>query len=339
MRKLGLGIGLVSVLACASVALAASSPTVKPTPVTGITTTSAVLHGTVNPNGDATSYHFGWGPTTALGTNTTPGSLATGTTAVAVTTTLKGLIPGTTYYYALSATNAAGTSSTQVESFKTSGNPPPVATTGTVTNVESYAATFTGTVAPSNQATTFYFQYGTTASYGLQTGTQTVAAGTTTVPVSFTVPGLAPGTVFHYRLVANHGSFVSFGADTSFETLPNPRPVPRLRATTRPRHRTNAPFTFRTTGHIVNTSQVTPDSLACTNYATIRFLYGNRVVAKNTATIQANCTFSASTTIARLPGKAASGQHRKVKLTVEVRYAGNSYLTRSPLRHQDVMLG
>ena len=50
-----------------AVALAASSPTVETGAATKVATGSAVLTGTVNPNGAATGYTFDYGTSTALG--------------------------------------------------------------------------------------------------------------------------------------------------------------------------------------------------------------------------------------------------------------------------------
>ena len=54
-----------AVLVVAAVAVEASSPTVPTGSHSHVTDSSAVLHGTVNPNGSATTYYFQWGLTTA----------------------------------------------------------------------------------------------------------------------------------------------------------------------------------------------------------------------------------------------------------------------------------
>lgn len=69
---------------------------------------SAQLSGTVNPNGSATRYTFQYGTDTAYGSETTPASAGSGTTAANVSATLTGLAPGTTYHYRLTATNSSG---------------------------------------------------------------------------------------------------------------------------------------------------------------------------------------------------------------------------------------
>jgi hypothetical protein len=71
-----------------------------------VTTTTASLSGSINPNGAETAYHFEWGPGFANSTPTK--TLFAGTAPVAVTANLSGLTPDTTYPFRLVATNSAG---------------------------------------------------------------------------------------------------------------------------------------------------------------------------------------------------------------------------------------
>src|SRR5262252_2908592 len=105
MKKLATMSAVLACLVCVPAAFGASTPIVTPHPVTGISAVSAVLNGAVNPNGTRTTYHFDYGPTTALGTLTATASAGHGAKAVAVKARLASLTPGTTYYYALVATN------------------------------------------------------------------------------------------------------------------------------------------------------------------------------------------------------------------------------------------
>ena len=75
-----------------------------------ITTGSAVVTGTVNPGGDATTYQFEYGTSTGYGLTTPAQSAGAGSSAVDVQATLSGLTDTTTYHYRLVATNAAGVS-------------------------------------------------------------------------------------------------------------------------------------------------------------------------------------------------------------------------------------
>ena len=64
------------------------------------------LAGTINPRGEAISYYFQYGPTSAYGSQTPTASLPAGTVKVRVTQPVAGLQPG--YHYRLAATNTRG---------------------------------------------------------------------------------------------------------------------------------------------------------------------------------------------------------------------------------------
>jgi hypothetical protein len=326
MRKWTFAAVVVCALVCAPLALAASSPTVAPSSVTAIGQTGATLRGTVNPNGSATTYQFSWGTTNALG-NLSPAAATTvgaGTAAVAESTKLTGLTPATTYYYALVATNSFGTTSTPVETFKTTGNPSPVATSEPATGLGRYTATMVGIVTPNNQATTYYFQYGPTDTYGLQTGAKVVPLGTVPVTVSQAIPGLAPGTVFHYRLVAYHGSTsVSYGADESFLTYPWPRPRTTTTLSVKPSHDSTAPFVFALSGTI-SRPVLMPAARGCSGTVHIGYYAGSRRLASTNVTVASNCRYSATTRIGSLP-RSILKPHRTAQITVRAAFRGALY--------------
>jgi hypothetical protein len=97
----------------------------------------------------------------------------------------------------------------------------PTVTTGNATNLTQTSATLHGTVKPNNQATTWHFEYGTTTAYGTNTPEQgPVAAGSGTTKVSADSTALAPGTVYHYRLVGTNPSGSIPGKDHTFTTRP-----------------------------------------------------------------------------------------------------------------------
>jgi hypothetical protein len=74
-----------------------------------LTTASATLVGSVNPEGKATSYHFDWGTTAAYGNSTAPAPAGRGVGAGEVSAAIAGLTPGTTYHFRVVATNPSGT--------------------------------------------------------------------------------------------------------------------------------------------------------------------------------------------------------------------------------------
>src|SRR5580704_4067177 len=87
---------------------------------------------------------------------------------------------------------------------------PPSITTGAVTSVKPTSAVVSGTVVPHGHTTTWYFEYGTTTSYGGTTPSNTTGS---TATVSATIAGLAPATSYHYRLVGTSAAGTTPGAD------------------------------------------------------------------------------------------------------------------------------
>lgn len=97
----------------------------------------------------------------------------------------------------------------------------PAATTGNATALTQTSAKLHGTVKPNGQNTTWHFEIGPTTAYGAATGEQGPAvAGSGTTAVAADVGGLAPGTVYHYRIVATNASGVIPGKDRTFTTRP-----------------------------------------------------------------------------------------------------------------------
>jgi Ca2+-binding RTX toxin-like protein len=92
---------------------------------TSIKPTSAILNGTVTPNGSTTTYQFEYGKTTAYGSKApvTPKSAGSGTTAVAVSQSISGLDPSTTYHFRLVASSEAGISNGKDATFATPALP------------------------------------------------------------------------------------------------------------------------------------------------------------------------------------------------------------------------
>lgn len=258
--------------ALAAVALAGSSPTTATGTATQVKQNSALLHGTVNPNGASTTYFFQWGLSTSYGVNGTPLAAGAGVKAKAVTEPAAGLVQGTTYHYRVVATNQFGTTFGADHAFKTTGHAPPGALTGTAVRLSTTGAILTGAVYPAGEATSWLFQWGTSTAYGQNTATQSVKAGTTPQLAVSSLEGLlAPGTIYHYRLVASHsGSQPSYGADVSFMTYPSPRPVPRVEARTSPGRARHRPYVLTTSGSVIGPASI-PDQYACNGNVTIRF--------------------------------------------------------------------
>jgi phosphodiesterase/alkaline phosphatase D-like protein len=303
-----------------AVALAASSPTVETGATTHVTTGSAVLTGTINPNGAATGYSFDYGTSPALGAVTAARHAGHGVQAVAVKQSVGGLTPGTTYYYRLDALSTKGGTSGQTRSFKTAGPPPPGAVTGTATAVGSTTATINGTIDTNGAATSWNVQYGTTTGYGVNTNAQTVANSAAPVPVAAALTGLAPLTLFHYRIVAYHGgNSIGAGADGTFFTEPAKPLAPNLRTKTTPKRDKKSPYLFTTYGSLRGNA-VVPPTLRCVGNATVNYYSGKTRTAHVLAPVQPNCTFAAHVSFRHSHGKGV------VPITVKIHYLGSGYL-------------
>ncbi len=309
-------VGLGSITAAAA---AASSPTVVTGGATSVTATHAVLHGRVNPNGTATQYVFSYGPTAAYGANTVVHAAGRGAKGVDVARAVTGLTPGTVYHYRISAVSGAGTGVGADRTFTTSGHPPAAVITGGPINVGKTSATITGSINPEGALTNYAVQYGPTTAYGYETFPLPLGAVTTPVPVSLPLVGLAPRTLFHYRVVAFHGNAASAGGDATFFTEPWSRPKPRLTAHTAPRRARRSPYTFTTSGGLHGGGFI-PAPQRCTGNVGIRYYNGRHQLAFVVAPVSPACRFSVPATFRRLHGR------HPARLRVNVDFRGNGYL-------------
>jgi hypothetical protein len=320
------------------VAAAASSPSVSTGSATSIKSSSAVMRGTINPNGSSTTYYFSYGPAKGVYTvNTAIKSLGSGTTAKTVAATATGLLPGTTYHFRLTATNRFGTSSGADRSFKTAGHPPALATTQGVAALSATAATLTGVINPNREKTSYYFEYGTSTAYTARTPTSSVPAGSAPVPVAALATPLTPLTVFHYQLVAFHGSLASPGGDQTFLTYASPRPVPGIPTRVTPRHDGRRPYMFNTFGRLTRPRVIPPFASICVGDVALRYFLGRHAVTFTLVPVQPNCTFFAQTVFRHLPGR---GRHRHgATLHVRMFFRGNGFLAPKNIKAGTVTLG
>ena len=212
--------GLALLATGGGVAATAAMPAAMTGPVSSVKTTSSTATGTVNPNGQATSWYFEYGTSTGYGKKTTTKSAGSGTGNVQVSAALSGLAAGTSYHYRLVAANATGTRRGADGIFTTLAAP--VVVTGSARSVTASAATLTGTVDPNGRPTTWYVEYGTSTSYGSRTAAQSAGSGTTAKSVSARVSKLAAGRLYHYRLVATSDAGTTRGTDRTFTTTGPP---------------------------------------------------------------------------------------------------------------------
>jgi len=232
-RQLTIFLASVSVLGVllvfTSAAVASSIPTVATGVASSVSTHSATLSASVNPNGLSTTYAFQYGTTTNYGSQTSTKSIGSGSTTLSVQVAISNLSSGATYHYRVVATNPLGTAAGADATFASIAELPAVVL-GKPSLVTDSSFTPTGTVNPSGRSTTYTFQYGTTAAYGLQSTPVSIGSGTSVKAVSATIAGLAPGTLYYYRLVATSPAGTSASAGVSVVTtgsaLPTTGPPP-----------------------------------------------------------------------------------------------------------------
>ena len=188
-------------------------------PASDITHEAATLNGMVfNDQNGETSFWFRYGKTTAYGSETTHRSISIGDRGPhPQSESLSGLDSDSTYHFKLCAQDAtpkAGPGCGKDQTFTTL--PPTI--TDNATDVTGVAATLNGRIHPGGVAITYWFEYGTTSSYGHRTSTGNAGPGTSQVPVSERVTSLAPGTTYHNRLCTQRSAAQTCGSDVVFTT-------------------------------------------------------------------------------------------------------------------------
>jgi hypothetical protein len=202
-------------------------PEVSTVKASGFTATGATLNGTVNPAGEpVTECFFEWGKTESYG-NKAPcehpdaGELS-GSSPVEVHATIADLQPGETYHFRLVAANANNVNGITDE--PSYGQDlffgPPLLESEFVSSVTATSATFEARVNPNNVDTHVRFEYGTDTGYGQATPEVDIGSGAVEESVGPQVQGLAPDTVYHYRVVVHSVLGVVKGEDRTFTTQP-----------------------------------------------------------------------------------------------------------------------
>ena len=198
-------------------------------PASSVTASTATLNGTVNFPTNMDCY-FQYGTTTNY-SNTTTVTNVPPTGNAAVSAVIGGLSAGSVYHFRLVATNAAGVFTGADLTFTNSATTvAPTATTQPATNITTSGATLKGLVNGGDQ-TGYYFEYGTTISYGNVTTAASVPSGTNDYSVSAAINGLSVETVYHFRVVATNYLGTNFGSDLTFLTLSVPATVTTQPAT------------------------------------------------------------------------------------------------------------
>ena len=183
------------------------------------TGTSAILNGTVDPNGYTTTSWFEYGTSSGnLSSSTAHIAQGSGTSTLDFAQSISGLTPNTTYYFRAVANNQYGTRTGTTLSFVTDAAAVGVVTTVQATSVNSTSARINGIFTnQSGTSASGYFEYGTSASFG---GATTLTSLGTTSSVSFSnsITGLTAGRIYYFRAAATQGSSTYYGNTLTFQT-------------------------------------------------------------------------------------------------------------------------
>jgi hypothetical protein len=327
---------------------AGEAPTIAGEAVSNVTEHDATLEAQINPNGLETTYEFHMtsyacpgGGCAAINVWSLPGgSIPAGSGDQAVSLDLNSagvtLHPGTSYEYAVTASNTAGEAPSgghwegTEQSFKTLSDPPPsgpVSETGSASDLTQTSVTLAGSVNPRGALeTTYAFEYGTTTAYGASAPTPPgVIKGegacgipceiTTPQPVSENLTGLEPGVAYHYRLVSSGARGVSYGQDATFTTAPlgNETETPSSAGSDQP---TDSPIVAVLTPIVIPTTPITTTTTTKPKVTgdALKLAKALKVCEKRPKKQRATCRKRAErkyATTARDTGKKASEQNRK----------------------------
>jgi DNA-binding beta-propeller fold protein YncE len=100
-----------------------AAPTATTNAASNVSAHNAILNADVDPAGSATNYYFEYGATTSYGAKIPLGEgkeLGAGTSSIAVSAAINGLISGTTYHFRIIATNPVGKATGEDKTFTTS---------------------------------------------------------------------------------------------------------------------------------------------------------------------------------------------------------------------------
>jgi hypothetical protein len=206
-------------------------------PASEVTATSATLHGVLNPGHEqeAGTYEFLYKASAtecrssgALSAPKPRGVLLTAKGQV-VSVGVNGLLPATQYAFCLLARNGAGEEALgPAETFTTPTAPPVIADTG-FTSVTASTAVVSAQINPGGLAAGYRVEYVTDAQFKLNGFTEATSvpvpdaalpAGSSPVPVSEHLSGLAPGTEYEFRFLAHNTLQTVAGQTVTLVTNP-----------------------------------------------------------------------------------------------------------------------
>ena len=230
MRRLLLFLVVVAVGVPVAIAVAAA-PSVTTNAASSVTTSSATLNSSVNPNGESTNVHYEYGTTILYGSSSSTVAIGNGSSAVSAPRSISGLTAGTTYHFRAVATNSVtinGADRTFV-----AGATPGVSTDTAINVGRSGDAACVGR----SQRPRDDVQSSSTGRRrrALDKSTATTSAGSadSSVSVAANIAGLASNDRIYFRISATNSAGPKTGSTRSFVTAKsiaiNELKIPRSR--------------------------------------------------------------------------------------------------------------
>jgi hypothetical protein len=183
-------------------------------PVTHTPTEAVTLSGSVNPAGEQlTDCGFEYGLATEANFPTEAScvpaaqDIAVDSKLHAVSATISGLQPNSTYHYRLAVANDNGSAKGEALTFTTSGAPQ-ISEIRSL-NADQTSVTLEARINPSGFPTRYHFEWGPTSAYGNTIPAKrfepVLGSGERPVPVTAELSDLSAASVYHYRVVASSG--------------------------------------------------------------------------------------------------------------------------------------
>jgi len=183
---------------------------------TSVLNFSANLNGYVTKCSEAADLFFEYGPGLLFDSLTVaiPATISD-TLPHSVQTTINGLTPNTHYFFRLKGITASGSFLGDTKMFYTAGLPN--ANTQVATNITETSGTLNGSVNNQGFEASIKFEFGLTPLYGAVVNAfPDSAIATGNVSATYTISGLTPGNVYHYRIKSHNIFGTSLGEDMTF---------------------------------------------------------------------------------------------------------------------------
>ena len=195
---------------------APAAPAVTDLAATSVTGTSATLNASVNPDGESTTVYFEYGPTTQYGSVTGTDTLVASGVVQPVAIETGSLNTRTEYHYRAVATNGISTTYGADKTLITLAGP--VIGTTPIVEVGATDVQVNETLNPDGVASEYFFQYGTTTSYGSVTAIRDVS-GSASMNTTTLFENLALNTTYYYQMVIVSAAGTFYGPQGIFTTL------------------------------------------------------------------------------------------------------------------------